>query len=139
MGSRRTGGQGGRTRQLACRRGRAVWFLFARSRRGSGEFLLAVAAIVVGFVAFGKILSTQYMVWVVFAVPLALGRIRPFALAATVSATLLALYIYEWGLFDLIAGGRAGWVLLTRNLILVALFGCLLVELAQRRSVRESP
>jgi hypothetical protein len=43
----------------------AVWFLFARSRRGSREFLLAVAAIVVAFVAFGTIFSTQYMVWVV--------------------------------------------------------------------------
>jgi hypothetical protein len=61
------------------------------------------------------------------------------ALAATVSAWLLALNIYEWGLFDLIAGGRASWVLLTRNLILVGLFGWLLVELAERRSVRESP
>jgi hypothetical protein len=110
----------------------AVWFFFARSRRGSRELLLAVAAVVVGFVAFGKVFSTQYMVWVAFAVPLALGRIRPFALAATISALLLSLYNYDWGFFDLLAGGRTSWVMLTRNLILVVLFGSLLLELAVR-------
>jgi hypothetical protein len=67
----------------------AVWFFFARSPRGSRDLLLAVAAVVVAFVAFGKVFSTQYMVWMAFAVPLGLGRIRPFALAATVSALLL--------------------------------------------------
>jgi hypothetical protein len=115
-----------------------VWLLFARSRRGSRELLLAVAAVVVGFVAFGKIFSTQYMVWVAFAVPLALGRIRPFALTATISALLLSLYIYDWGYFDLLAGGRSSWVLLTRNLILVVLLGSLLLELAARGSALEA-
>jgi hypothetical protein len=110
----------------------AVWVFFARSRRGSRELLLAVAAVVVGFVAFGKVFSTQYMIWVAFAVPLALGRIRPFALAATISALLLSLYNYDWGSFDLLAGGRTSWVMLTRNLILVALFGSLLLELRAR-------
>jgi hypothetical protein len=111
-----------------------VWLLFARSRRESRELLLAVAAVVVGFVAFGKVFSPQYMLWVVCAVPLALGRIRPFALAATISATLLTLYIYDWGYFDLLAAGHASWVMLARNLILVALFGTLLRELALSKS-----
>lgn len=116
----------------------AVWFMFGRSRRGPHELLLAVAAVVVALVAFGKIFSTQYMVWVAFAAPLALGRIRPFVLSATVSATLLTLYVYDWGPFDLIAGGRTTWVLLTRNLILVGLLGLLLVELAARERGRET-
>jgi hypothetical protein len=38
-----------------------------------------------------SVFSTQYMVWVAFAAPLALGRIRPFVQSATLSATLLAL------------------------------------------------
>jgi len=116
----------------------AVWVVFARSRRGSRELLLAVAAVVVGLVAFGKVFSTQYMVWVAFAVPLALGRIRPFALTATISALLLSLYNYDWGFFDLLAGGRTSWVMLTRNLILVVLFGSLLLELSARGRARES-
>jgi Glycosyltransferase family 87 len=109
----------------------AVWFLFARGPRGPRELLLAVAAAVVGFVAFGKVLSPQYLVWVAASVPLVLGRVRPFALGAVVAADLLTFYIYDYGYNDLIAGGRMGWMMLARNLILVALFGALLSELAR--------
>ena len=109
----------------------AVWFLFARGQRGPRELLLAVAAAVVGFVAFGKVFSPQYLVWVAAAVPLVLGRVRPFALGAVVAANLLTFYIYEYGYNDLIAGGRMGWMMLARNLVLVALFGALLSELAR--------
>jgi hypothetical protein len=115
----------------------AVWVIFARGPRGPRELLLSVAAAVVGFVAFGKIISPQYMVWIAAAVPLALGRVRPFALAATVAATLLTLYVYDWGYFDLLRGGTVSWVMLSRNAILVALFGSLLIELRARQ--REWP
>jgi uncharacterized membrane protein len=108
----------------------AVWLAFSRSPRGPRQLLLAVAAVVVAFVAFGKVFSTQYMVWVATAVPLALGRVRPFALSSTVAATLLTVYVYNRGYFDLLAGGRTSWVLLARNLILVGLYCSLLVELA---------
>jgi uncharacterized membrane protein len=111
----------------------AVWFLFARGPRGPQELLVAVAAVVVGFVAFGKIFSPQYMVWVAAAVPLALGRVRPFALAAALSALILTFYIYNKGYFDMLRGGRVSWMLLARNVILVALFCSLLLELAARR------
>jgi hypothetical protein len=109
-----------------------VWFLFARGPRGPRELLLAAAAAVVGFVAFGKILSPQYLVWVVAAVPLALGRVRWFALAATVAAALLTRYIYLYGYDDLLLAGRASWIMLARNVILVALFSALVLELAAR-------
>jgi hypothetical protein len=110
----------------------AVWFFFARGPRGPRELLLAAAAAVVGFVAFGKILSPQYMVWIAAAVPLALGRIRPYALTATLAALLLTLYVYDWGYFDLLRGGRVSWMMLARNVILVGLFCSLLLELAAR-------
>lgn len=113
----------------------AVWFFFARGPRGPRELLLAFAAVVVGFVAFGKVFSPQYMVWVAAAVPLALGRLRPFVLSATIAAALLTLYVYDWGYFDLLAGGRTSWVMLVRNLILVAIFCSLLLELARRRTI----
>jgi hypothetical protein len=114
----------------------AVWFVFARGPRGPRELLLAVAAAVVGFVAFGKIFSPQYMLWVAAAVPLALGRVRPFALGATLAAMLLTLYVYDYGYFDLIRGGRVSWMMLARNVILIALFCSLLLELAARGRAR---
>jgi hypothetical protein len=107
----------------------AVWFFFARGPRGPRELLLAVAAAVVGFVAFGKVLSPQFLVWVAAAVPLALGRVRLFALAATVVAALLTHYVYVWRYYELLDAGRVSWVMLARNLILVAIFCSLLLEL----------
>jgi hypothetical protein len=116
-----------------------VWFLFARGPRAPRDLLLAVAAAVVGFVAFGKVLSPQYLVWVAAAAPLALGRVRPFALAATVGAALLTRYIYIDGYDDLLQAGRASWVMLARNVVLVALFCSLVLELAARgRSIEPS-
>ena len=65
--------------------------------------------------------------------PLALGRVRPFALVATVAALLLTRYIYVDGYLDLLEAGRVSWVMLARNLVLVALFCSLVIELAARR------
>ena len=116
-----------------------VFVLFARGPRGPRELLLAVAAAVVGFVAFGKVLSPQYLVWVAAAVPLALGRVRPFALTATVAAALLTRYIYNDGYDDLLEAGNVSWLMLARNLILVALFCSLVLELAARGRPRAAP
>ena len=113
-----------------------VWFLFARTPRGPRELLLAAAAAVVGFVAFGKVLSPQYLVWIAAAVPLALGRVRPFALIATVAAALLTRYVYDVGYDDLLRAGRVSWVMLARNVVLVALFCSLVLELAARTGAR---
>jgi hypothetical protein len=110
----------------------AVWFLFARSSRGPRELLLAAAAAVVGFVTFGKVLSPQYLVWVAAATPLALGRVRAFALSATVVATLLTRYIYNDGYNDLLQAGRTSWIMFARNAVLLAVFCSLVLELAAR-------
>ncbi len=114
-----------------------VWVLFARGPRGPRELLLAFSAVVVGFVAFGKILSPQYLIWVAATVPLALGRVRPFALALALGAILLTRYVYVYGYNDLLQAGRVSWVLLARNGLLVALFCVLTAELATR--ARSSP
>jgi hypothetical protein len=94
--------------------------------------LLAAAAAVVGFVAFGKVLSPQYLVWIAAVVPLALGRVRLLALAATLAAALLTHYIYIEGYDDLLRAGPVSWLMLARNLVLVVLFCSLLAELAAR-------
>ena len=113
-----------------------VWALFARGPRGSRELLLAVAAAVVAFVTFGKVFSPQYMVWIATAVPLALGRVRTFALLATLAAILLTHYVYVDHYQGLLQAGQVSWLLLARNLLLVALFCALVLELATRRGRR---
>jgi hypothetical protein len=117
----------------------AIWYLFARSPRGRRELLLAAAAAIAGFVAFGKILSPQYLVWVAAIVPLALGRTRPLVLTAVVTATLFTVYLYNVGYDELLAGGPISWMLVVRNLVLVGLFGLLLSELAARADISRAP
>jgi hypothetical protein len=68
----------------------------------------------------------------VAAAPLALGRVRPFALVATIGAALLTRYMYTDGYEGLLQAGRVSWVMVGRNLVLVALFCMLLQELAAR-------
>jgi hypothetical protein len=111
----------------------AVWLFFARGPRTARDLLLAVAAAVVGFVAFGKVFSPQYVVWVAAAAPLAFGRVRPIAITATVGAALLTRYMYTDGYDELLQAGRISSVMLARNVVLVALFCSLLLELAARR------
>jgi hypothetical protein len=117
----------------------AVWFFFARGPRGPRELLLASAAAVVAVVTFGKIFSPQFLVWVVAAVPLALGRVMPFVLATTVTAILLTHYVYEYGYYELLDAGRVSWVMVARNLAMVALFLSLVYELAARGRASPTP
>jgi len=114
----------------------AVWYLFARGPRGPRELLLALAAAVVAVVTFGKVFSPQYLVWVAAAVPLVFGRVRTFALSATVAAFLLTTYVYQWGYPDLLEAGRTSWVMVARNAVMVSLFCSLAAELSSRRRIR---
>ena len=63
----------------------AVWILFAISRRGTPQLLAASAAAVAAFAAFGKVLSPQFLIWLIPLVALVLGRLGAVA----------------WGLFAL--------------------------------------
>jgi hypothetical protein len=110
----------------------AVWMLFARGPRGPRDLLLASAAAIVGFVAFGKVSSPQYLVWVAAVVPLVLGRLRVLALVSFVGAALITRYVYRDGYLDLLAAGGVSWVMLARNLVLVGIFCLLVLELRVR-------
>jgi hypothetical protein len=99
----------------------AVWVLFARGPRRSQDLMCAAAAAVCGFVAFGKVLSPQFLVWLL---PLA-GLVAQRALAASlllVVALVLTRSLDHW---DGIGFSAAGWLVLARNLALVTLFALL--------------
>ena len=92
---------------------------------------LLFAASVAGFLAFTKVLSPQYLVWLI---PLA-----PFggvAAAVLLVAALALARSWYFHYHELWAVGPQVWTLLARNLVLVALFAVLMAELAGRRAPR---
>jgi hypothetical protein len=101
----------------------AVWILYAR-RPADGERLVAHAAAAVGAVlAFGKVFSPQFVIWLVPLVPVVRGRRGVAAgglLAGALVLTQLWFPHHYWALADNFAQ-RESWLLLARDLALVAL------------------
>ena len=111
----------------------AVWIVFARSRRGPPELIAASAAAVAAFVAFGKVLSPQFLIWLVPLVPLVLGRSRTAA-ALFGGALLATLLWFPYRYWDVVAVEPIVWAVLVRDVLLVALFVALLVATARGRA-----
>ena len=84
-------------------------------------FALAAATTVVGLVAFAKVLSPQFLVWLLPLVPLAAGAWGAAALTVYWAATAVTMVFFLRYVtpFDLDADV---WVLMLRNALLVALF-----------------
>jgi uncharacterized membrane protein len=92
---------------------------------------LLFAASVAGSLAFTKVLSPQYLVWLIPLAPF--GGVVAAALLVAALALAQSWYFHY---HDLWAIGPQVWTLLARNLLLVALFAVLTGELAGRRAPR---
>jgi hypothetical protein len=114
-----------------------VAWLFARGRR-SGELLVAAAAATLaGFLAFSRFVSPQYVVWLVPLVPLVLPTL---GIAAAVVLGLAALLAQLWFFHyrDVFALEDIGWLVVLRDLLLVALYGILVVAVLRLRTTMPS-
>jgi hypothetical protein len=114
-----------------------VWILFWRGVATRERLLLAAAAAVAGFVAFGRVLSPQYLIWLVPLVPLVplvAGRLGVLASATLASSLVLTQVWFPSRYFDVVALEDITWVVLARDLVLVALFGLLTFALRPRRA-----
>jgi hypothetical protein len=119
-----------------------VWWRYARSKDESvDELLRYAAAAIVAFVAFGKVLSPQFMVWLVPAVALVAGRRGLIAGGLLGGALWLTLYWFPgryWNFVDHL-GPRLGTVVLLRDLLLVAVVVALLAPFRARDAATRSP
>jgi Glycosyltransferase family 87 len=113
-----------------------IWVVFARRRNPDVEaVLLAAAAVVAALVAFDRVLSPQYLIWVVPFIPLVRGSRGFFAgmlLFVALGLTQLWFPGHYWAL-ALTHQSPYAWDLLVRDLALVAIAGVLLVELSRGR------
>jgi hypothetical protein len=116
----------------------ATWILFARGPASRSRLLLASAAALVAFVSLGKVLSPQFLIWLIPVIPLVVGR-RGLAAATLLAAALVLTQLwfpYRYWDLALQFGTLESWVVLVRDLVLVALLGVLLWWLLDRDSER---
>jgi len=98
------------------------WLEFARGPATRERLLTFSAAAVCAFVAFGKVLSPQFMLWLIPLVPLvARGRRLP-ALALLTAACVLTQVWFPIRYFGYAESFHLAGVVLARDLVLVVLF-----------------
>ncbi len=107
----------------------AVWAWFARGPAERDRFVRAAAAAVVAYVAFGRVLSPQYVIWLAPLVLLVGGRRGLAAGSVLIAAMFLTQAYFPSRYFDLIreTGHGVAAIVLVRDLALVALFAALIL------------
>jgi hypothetical protein len=119
-----------------------IWASFARGRCDREALVRSTAAALCAFVALGKVLSPQFLIWLIPIVPLVRGRRGLWASALLGAALALTQVWFPFRYFRLALHFEAGlsWVLLARDLALVALTVLLAFTLRRRAAIRpESP
>jgi hypothetical protein len=114
----------------------ATWILFARGPATRERLLLASAAALVAFVAFGKVLSPQFLIWLIPVVPLVAGRRGVIASLLLAAALVLTQLWFPYRYWELVLhfGAFESWLVLIRDLVLVALFVYLARGLVERNA-----
>ena len=111
-----------------------VWvgWAFARGPATKERLVVAAAAAIAAFMAFNKVFSPQFMIWLVPVVALVRGWWPRALLAASLVLTQLWFPRDYWHL-SLEFRARESWLLLARDLLVVALFVVLARDLQHER------
>jgi hypothetical protein len=113
-----------------------VWWVARRPVDGE-RLVAASAATLVGFLAFAKFISPQYLLWLLPVVPLVAAPIGVAASALLALAMVLGqLWFFHYR--DVFAVEETVWLVLARDVALVALYGVLLVGLRLRTKIPSS-
>jgi hypothetical protein len=105
----------------------ALYVRFWRGPLSEPRFLRFSAAAATTVVAFGKVLSPQFLIWLVPVVPLVRGKRGLLATGLLTLALLLTQVYFPGRYFDYALSYRYAWVVLLRDLVLVALVGVLVL------------
>ena len=110
----------------------ATWLLYTRVRDARARLPLAFAAAVAGFLAFTKVFSPQYLVWLVPLVVLA-GSWAALSLTALSLVIAQTWFFHYHALFQL---AWPTWLLLVRDLLVLGVFLVLAGRLARDQPSR---
>jgi hypothetical protein len=104
-----------------------LWIGFFRGPADRERLVRTCAACICAFIAFGKVLSPQYLVWLLPLVPLVRGRRGMIAGGLLVLSMLLTQLWFPYRYLDLVYefDARASWLVVSRDLALVALLAVL--------------
>ena len=119
----------------------ATWIWFARGAATQERLIRASAAAVCAFVAFGKVLSPQFLIWLVPLVPLVRGT-RGLAASALLGLALVLTQLwFPFRYWDLALHFATfpSWLVLIRDLTLIAVFAVLIVPTGGERAAARSP
>jgi uncharacterized membrane protein len=100
----------------------AVWIAFARR---PDDLVRFSAAAIAAFIAFGKVLSPQFLIWLLPLVPLVRGRRGLTATALLAGALVLTQVWFPERYWQYVFDGSLAAVVVARDLMLVALVGVL--------------
>jgi glycosyl transferase family 87 len=109
-----------------------VWAVFAARDRGREGLLTAGAASVAAFVAFGKVLSPQFLIWLLPLVPAVAGAGGLAACSLLLVGLVTTQLWFPFRYWDVVALEPAGWLVLVRNFLLIGLYAVLLAALSRR-------
>ncbi|MGN6429812.1 MAG: glycosyltransferase 87 family protein [Gaiellaceae bacterium] len=111
-----------------------LWIAFTRGPAEPERLVRYTAATVAAFIAFGKVLSPQFLIWLIPLVPLVRGR-RGVAASAVLLVALVLTQLwfpYRYWRLALQQDAISSWLVLARDLVLV---GLVLVLAMPRRAV----
>ena len=118
----------------------SLWIAFARGPASGDRLLRYSAAAVCAFIVFGKVLSPQFLLWLIPIVPLVRGR-RGLAGTGLLTAALVLTQVwFPRRYWDYVYAFRGADAVLARNLALVALLVVLVWpdRVAQRAPIPHS-
>jgi hypothetical protein len=111
-----------------------IWIAFARGPVDRERLLRASALVVCAFVALGKVVSPQFLIWLIPLVPLVRGR-RGLAASGLLAVALVLTQLwfpYRYWELALEFDEPASWLVLARDLVLLAVLAVLVWPAAKR-------
>jgi uncharacterized membrane protein len=111
-----------------------LWIAFARGPVDRERLVRASALVVCAFVALGKVVSPQFLIWLIPLVPLVRGR-RGLAASALLGVALVLTQLwfpYRYWELALEFDQPASWLVLARDLVLLGVLAALAWPVAQR-------